>query len=1066
MGSSSNLQDGWDFSHGRDFERKIKNIFGTTVHHNPSSRSRPFFLLAVFRRFTFRLTEDSVSVALQSCLGGSAADLQVTALQDRHFRFAVSSKRVGFAVYDLKMFTGKAFDVYFFLWPDGGSNWIRDRRIWHRECEAEWTKVLSCRDKKALAKVQSRQVKRNKNQRSVRFAPNLIMDSPKVKSSPTECKIIKFGSLVTSLDSTLALRKDGNNGFRVGSFKSFDRHSNWFQNAKDSEVQNQISNFSFLDCGLTTSSSAAMSKTIQCSSNKGPKGFFRKSILKTSGTISQLRVNEGITGLLAESRELIPEKCLNLVCSRCLSPGHVGNECTNEVRCTTCYCYGHVSNFCLNKRIARKIFWKPKVIEESSSPAHDEAQQSMPTAQSDGPEGKQAEAEGSGVNARGNESATQPLLTVHSPTIKEQSVPPPILQQEERAKSPLNSDTSPALSADQQMANFPIDPAPYLPIGVGPQVGWLRPARGRLAIAGDARRRHEEYAIVSLIPPPGPEDRVQSLEAVVQHLENNMGTREFITAAVAPYGKVTLWNPTGNKSKVILRAKVIELSRIPRSLIVSEVANIGGQGRSWTVPVYILSSRFTDNMMGDEEPLPLDGNPHPVNGPIIPGNQTIPIDWLNELGNGLDFGHDGGDDDDGPGFGGVHGHHGGGHGGNNDDDDHGHGGNIMAMVAMVDMEMLPRQAASQGQNFDDASAANGFLRAGGANVVIRVPSAVETKGSFAANRYINHENENSNPTDVSPFHLMQGPWAPSVRASTNNGDWLLQLCPKILISRSANMPPEQQLLPRLSSKLPIRLQYPVDNTLAIIPYQPLIHIEVLKFLIHRDNGDTTQDIFSGTATSNNNAYTLTWEKELDELEMEAHDVTGFEADNNLMMMCADTQENNNVPESNLPAAPATKETISVTKAPQSKMAKRSNPPPQPPTTKGRKRKMQTPIVDSGLRRSTRLSKNKTDLVQLSDKPHQKEKAVPQSFCRMATLDQGRNLEEEMTSELVTNVDEIANFFIHNTIPIPVMQAWGSNLCGVSPSVLTAKLLQDEVPNEDEASSHEHLEGGNEHPFKI
>ncbi|TVU23016.1 hypothetical protein EJB05_32742, partial [Eragrostis curvula] len=92
--------------------------------------------------------------------------------------------------------------------------------------------------------------------------------------------------------------------------------------------------------------------------------------------------------------------------------------------------------------------------------------------------------------------------------------------------------------------------------------------------------------------------------------------------------------------------------------------------------------KFTDVMLGDEEPLPLDGNPHPVHGPIIPGNQNIPIDWLNELGNGLDFGNFGQngnadeDDDDGPppGFGGGPGHHGGGNGGNNDDDN-GNGGN-------------------------------------------------------------------------------------------------------------------------------------------------------------------------------------------------------------------------------------------------------------------------------------------------------------------------------------------------------------------------------------------------------
>jgi len=75
MGSSSALAARLDFAHGRAFEEEIDRQFGTLVlvHHPFTSADGSFFLLATFRRFLFRLTEDSVSLALQSCLGGHAS---------------------------------------------------------------------------------------------------------------------------------------------------------------------------------------------------------------------------------------------------------------------------------------------------------------------------------------------------------------------------------------------------------------------------------------------------------------------------------------------------------------------------------------------------------------------------------------------------------------------------------------------------------------------------------------------------------------------------------------------------------------------------------------------------------------------------------------------------------------------------------------------------------------------------------------------------------------------------------------------------------------------------------
>ena len=48
----------WDFSLGKRFEAEVVHKFSSSVHHPSSSPDGSFFLLVVFRRFLFRLTEE------------------------------------------------------------------------------------------------------------------------------------------------------------------------------------------------------------------------------------------------------------------------------------------------------------------------------------------------------------------------------------------------------------------------------------------------------------------------------------------------------------------------------------------------------------------------------------------------------------------------------------------------------------------------------------------------------------------------------------------------------------------------------------------------------------------------------------------------------------------------------------------------------------------------------------------------------------------------------------------------------------------------------------------------
>jgi hypothetical protein len=125
----------WDSRKGRDFEDVIFANYMSSVHFPSSSLLGAFHLLVVFCRYTFRLTDVSVSLALHSCLGGMPASFHVQFLKDRHYHILVASKRVGFAVTDLKRITTSHFDVYFHLWR-GGANWQREWSKWVREEEA------------------------------------------------------------------------------------------------------------------------------------------------------------------------------------------------------------------------------------------------------------------------------------------------------------------------------------------------------------------------------------------------------------------------------------------------------------------------------------------------------------------------------------------------------------------------------------------------------------------------------------------------------------------------------------------------------------------------------------------------------------------------------------------------------------------------------------------------------------------------------------------------------------------------------------------------------------------
>jgi hypothetical protein len=95
-------------------------------------------MVVSFGRSTFRLDEESVSLALEAATGGYCDDLQVSILRDRVFTFSASSKAVGFFLLARKFYSCPQFKCYDHLWSNGGPNWMREFSLWERECAGEW----------------------------------------------------------------------------------------------------------------------------------------------------------------------------------------------------------------------------------------------------------------------------------------------------------------------------------------------------------------------------------------------------------------------------------------------------------------------------------------------------------------------------------------------------------------------------------------------------------------------------------------------------------------------------------------------------------------------------------------------------------------------------------------------------------------------------------------------------------------------------------------------------------------------------------------------------------------
>lgn len=325
----------WDMEHGRRFQKKVAAKIGTQVHFPKSTPDGSFLMLAVFRRYTFRLDDNTVSHALSSVLGGPPSSFHVRRESERHFRFSVASKAVGYLVLDLRRAITQHFDVFFYLWRDGGADWKKDRVAWEKEEERSWILVTSKKSKRLAKKVS--------------FASPVKQCSPQSKPKPRPPDLfIKFGEhkcpipnlASSSSSSTVAMKFQGNK-FQISNKGA----------QQDPRVAEK--NGHCLHIGQR--------KDLRLSEQGADKV---RQARKKDWPRSQAKDPRRDSGI-NDCESMLQRHAGTKVCFRCLSLRHLVRECTSEIRCKACYNYGHVARLCIRRRLASKHAWQEKLKPQS-----------------------------------------------------------------------------------------------------------------------------------------------------------------------------------------------------------------------------------------------------------------------------------------------------------------------------------------------------------------------------------------------------------------------------------------------------------------------------------------------------------------------------------------------------------------------------------------------------------------------------------------------------------------------------------------------------------------------------
>jgi hypothetical protein len=106
-----------------------------------------------------------------------------------------------------------------------------------------------------------------------------------------------------------------------------------------------------------------------------------------------------------------------------------------------------------------------------------------------------------------------------------------------------------------------------------------------------------------------------------------------IANVVSTFGKFHHWTSTDPfKCRALVYASFPSPAFVPRDVVFGKYASVGGVRSSWTTALYILIADFADELLADEDQMPLDGNPHPLPGHLLPNMNLFVGPQFPELG--------------------------------------------------------------------------------------------------------------------------------------------------------------------------------------------------------------------------------------------------------------------------------------------------------------------------------------------------------------------------------------------------------------------------------------------------